>query len=317
MRDMKERCSKISLLLPIAIVVLIAGCIGPGPSGGGGGPGIVIERFEPSLTNIESDEEVELRLGVRNIGDYNEAPAVAELTVIDPTTWNLYGDIYRPLGTLLAPDPESGTAGGTKTAEWLLRAPRLSRGQTMTYYPAARVYYYYETKAIKPIWFVTSDELKTLIDTGQPLSTEPTTVTSGPLSVQILAGEYVKTPDWRDTKFQIQIKIDNVGGGHVFPSTYPVAVDVKWPDGVTPVGDCPREFDFGGVIYENLPPGLIPPAGRYVKLWKDKSLDISCEFVIINPPTNKALRNFEVKLGYIYYVEQGTQITVKGVEEFI
>jgi len=315
------RNAKFFLLLFIAAIALTSGCTGLNQSTSGTGQGLFAEIFRPTLgqtTPIESDEPVTLHLEVVNKGDYNNAPAVAELTGIDTTEWNLYGDVYRDLGLLLAPDPESQTEGGRGRADWDVITPTLPRNQYMTYEPLARVYYYYETRVTKPVWFVTSEELRRIIDGAGSLDSEPTTIWNGPLRVTVDTGRFVKARDWRESKFQLQIRIDNTGGGQIFGKDYPVALEVTWPDGVIPVDDCPRQIQFGTGIYDNLPPFLnVPAFGRFVRVWNGQYTDITCEFQVTNPPTNKVEKNFEVKLGYIYYMDAATSITVKGFEEFV
>jgi hypothetical protein len=303
------------LLLSVAVLVAFSGCVSIGTTSSTGN-GVVINVFEPRLSQIESGEDVSLHIEVQNKGEYNNAPAVAELTGINLQEWGVF-DPYKDMGRLLAPDPESGTEGGLSTADWELRAPRLFERQSLTYEPIARVYYYYETRAIKPVLFVTAEELKRLVDAGEALQSDPTKVTSGPISIDITTGKFVKARDWQSSKFTLQVHLSNVGGGFVFGRDYPVYVEIKWPDGVMPVGDCPREIGYGLSWYENIPPGLMQPAfGRVVRLWKNKETDIFCEFQVTQPPTNRVKKNFEVKIGYIYYTDKRTTITVKGTEEF-
>ena len=310
---------KFFLLLFIAAIAVTSGCINGTTTGGT--QGVIADVFRPTLgqtTPIESDEPVTFHLEVVNRGDYNNAPAVAELTGIDTNEWNLYGDVYRDLGLLLAPDPESQTQGGRGRADWDAITPTLPRNQYMSYEPLARVYYYYETRVKKPVWFVTSEELRRIVDGAGTLDSEPTTIWNAPLRVTVSTGNFVKARDWRESKFQLMIRIDNQGGGQIFGKDYPVALEVIWPDGVIPVGDCPRQIQFGTGIYDNLPPFLNTPAfGRFVRVWNGQYTDITCEFQVTQPPTNKVKKNFDVKLGYIYYVDAATHITVKGFEEFV
>ncbi len=313
---------KFFLLLLIAAVTVTSGCTTPfGGGSKGGGPGVVVDIFQPTLgqtTPIESDEPVSFHLEVINRGDYNNAPAVAELTGIDTTEWKLFGDVYRDLGLLLAPDPESQTQGGRGTADWDVITPTLSRNQKITYEPIARVYYYYETDVKKPVWFDNSEELRRIVQGAGTLDTEPATSWNAPLAVTVNTGNFVKAGDWTNSKFQLQIRIENTGNGQVFGRDYPVAVEIEWPDGVVPIGDCPRQIQFGTGFYDNLPPYLTTPSlGRFVRLWNGKYTDISCEFQVTQPPTNKVKKNFRVKLAYIYYVDAVTHITVKGYEETV
>jgi hypothetical protein len=306
------------LLLSVLAIIISSGCTTGTTGGTGGGPGIVVEKFMPSLDTIESGEPVSLQLEVRNKGDYNNALAVVELMDIDPTEWVVGGGTIRDLGTLLAPDPESQTEGGLATTAWELTSPLLKRGQRLTYPVRARVYYTYETSATKPVWFVTSEELRRIVQLGDALPSEATIYTGGPLTVTINAGQFVKAREWRESKFQLQIRIQNSGNGQIRGRNYPVAMEVTWPTWVTPVkGACPEQIQWGTVLYNDIPPGLPQPTGTYIMIWDGRSTDVTCEFMIVNPPASRTKGDFEVKLNYIYSVDATTQITVKGMEEFI
>jgi hypothetical protein len=314
----KNSLGLISLLLCVVLVTAASGCIGN--LGGGGttasGSGVVINTFEPRLANVESGESTSLHLEVQNTGDFNNAPTVAELTGINLQEWSV-SDQYKDLGQLLAPDPDSETEGGMAAADWEMTAPQLFERQSQTYEPITRVYYYYETRAIKPVLFVTAEELRRIVDSGEAFQTEATTMTSGPITADITAGKFVKSRDWQSSKFTLQVHLGNAGGGFIFGKDYPVYVEIEWPDGITPVGDCPREIGYGFSWYENLPPGLRQPSfGRVVRLWKNEETDVFCEFQVSQPPTNRVTKNFEVKLGYIYYTDKHTTLTVKGTEQF-
>jgi hypothetical protein len=247
---MKSKITSVLALLTIASVLAISGCTLL-PSGGttGGGPGIAIERFEPSLSTVRSNEQVSLRLEVRNNGDYTNAPAAAELMGIDPAKWNLYGNTMQYLGTLLAPDAASNTPGGRGTASWTLVSPPLVRGQSLTYRPIARVYYQYETRAIKPVTFVTANELKDIQRGGGSLTSEPTTYTNGPLSVQVTTGNFVQAPEIGagEYKFQVQFNIENIGQGKIYGVNNPIAVQIEYPQFVVPLGECPRSDRVGSL----------------------------------------------------------------------
>ncbi len=316
---MKQALDGIKFLLLLSTVFLVifsSGCVTTGKERTGG-PGIVIEKFEPSLSMIESGEPVSLRLEVRNVGGYNNAPVVAEIMDIDPTEWQVSGGTIRSLGTLLMPDPESNTQGQKASATWDLIAPYLKRGQELPYQARARVYYYYETIATKPVWFVTTDELRRIVRMGEALPSEPTIYTNGPLSVTIDAGQFVKAREWRESKFQLQIRIDNNGNGQVLGRNYPVGIEVKWPSWVTPVGGmCPAQTVTP--LFQDVPPGLPQPTtSRYILLWNGRYADITCEFMITQPPSSRTKGNFEVKLAYDYFIDATTQITVKGTEEYM
>jgi hypothetical protein len=308
------------ILCAVALVIPISGCISPTPSGTGG-LGLVIENFKTTLDTVDSSEPVGLNLEVRNRGDYNGmigagVPAVAEIMSIDPTEWAVTPSTIVDMGTMLAPDLESQTQGGLGKANWELIAPILQRGQRKTYEIRARVYYPYETKAIKPVWFVTAEELRRIVQVGDALPSDAGTQTSGPLTVTVTAGQFVKANEFKDSKFQLQIRVDNSGSGQIRGRNYPVAVAVKWPMWVMPVGGfCPLQTQIVTPFYNDVPAILPPLPGTYIYLWNGKTTDLTCEFQIIQPPASRTQGNFEVSLGYIYSVDATTQITVKGTEE--
>jgi hypothetical protein len=315
---------KFLLLLCVIAIVPISGCTAGTGNTTGGGPGLVIETFKSSLTSIESGERVGLQLEVRNVGEYNGiaglgVPTIAEIMAIDPTEWMVNPATVVDVGTLLMPDAESQTQGALGKANWDLQAPLLSRGTTKTYEVRARVYYPYETKAIKPIWFVTAEELRRIVQNGEALAGEAQTQSAGPLTVTVNAGNFVKAREFRDSKFQLQIKIDNTGGGQVRGRDYPVAVTIQYPTWVIPVGgSCPPQSQWTTppIYSTDVPMALPTPIGNtYVKLWNGRSTDITCEFAIVQPPSSRTSGNFDVTLGYIYSVDASTQVTVKGTEE--
>ncbi|MEM7825195.1 MAG: hypothetical protein QXO27_04455 [Candidatus Aenigmatarchaeota archaeon] len=323
---MAKEFIKTKFLLTLCILVatvLISGCtIGPSDRGGAGGPGLMIEKFQTSLNQIDSGERVALRLEVRNRGDYNGplgmgVPAVAEIMEIDPYEWQIVPSTIVDLGTLLAPDREMGTEGGLATADWQLLAPYLQKGQTKSYSIRARVYYPYQTKAIKPVTFVTAEELRRIVQLGDSLPAEATTQTSGPISVDIIAGKFVKANEYQNSKFQLQIKITNSGGGQIRGENYPVALEVKWPQWVQPVaGYCPAQQYWITPIFNDVPTIVTPIIGTYVYLWDGKQGEITCDFQITQPPASRTVGNFEVTVGYLYSVDATTQITVRGIQEY-
>lgn len=320
MADILKNAKSLLLLCVIAVVVTTSGCT-TGTSGGTtGGPGLVVETFKTTLNNIDSGERVGLQLEVRNMGGYNGqmgngVPAVAELMSIDPTEWGVTPSTVIDLGPLLIPDPDSQTPGGLGKANWQLIAPPLRRGTTKTYELRARVFYPYETNVRKSVWFVTAEELRRIVQNGEALASEAQTQSSGPIAVTVNTGTFVKAQEIRDSKFQLQIKLDNTGGGQVRGEDYPVAISIEWPQWVQPVGYCPMQSQQIAPLYRDVPLGFPQPVGTFVTLWNGRSTDVTCEFQIATPPSSRTSGEFKVHLGYIYSIDGITQITVRGMEE--
>jgi hypothetical protein len=321
MADLIKNARFLLLLCVIAIVVTTSGCTTGTTGTTTGGPGLVIETFQPSLANIDSGENVGLQLEVRNMGGYNGqlgngVPAIAEVMSIDPTEWMISPSTVVDLGALLIPDPDSQTPGGLGKANWQLIAPPLKRGNTKPYEIRARVYYPYEDNVRKSVWFVTAEELRRIVQSGDALASEAQTQSAGPLTVTVNTGTFVKAQEFKDSHFQLQIKIDNTGGGQVRGKDYPVAISVEWPQWVMPVGGyCPAQTQWIIPLYNDVPAGLPQPAGTFVTLWNGRSTDVTCEFSILEPPSSRTSGEFKIHLGYIYSIDEVTQITVKGTEE--
>jgi hypothetical protein len=314
--------AKFLLLLCVIAIVPISGCTTGTTSGTTGGPGLVVETFKTTLDSVESRESVGLHLEARNMGGYNGladtgVPAIAQIMAIDPTEWSVTPSTVIDLGTLLMPDPNSQTPGQLGKANWELLAPPLNRGTTKTYNVMARVFYPYETTTIKSVWFVTAEEMRRIVQNGEALQSDPQTQSAGPLTVTVNAGNFVRANEFKDSKFQLQIKIDNTGGGQIRGKDYPVALTVKWPTWVMPVGNyCPQQAQWTTPMYTDVPLVLQQPSGTaFVNMWNGRSTDITCEFAIVQPPASRTSGNFEVKLGYIYSVDASTTLIVKGMEQ--
>jgi len=310
---------KWALILPL-VVVLVSGCTLPGGGTGVSGKGIVIKSFEPSLKDVESDENLLLHLEVQNQGDV-KGRAAAKLIGISPTEWGVF-QTDQLLDDLVPADPERGTEGAVATADWRLTSPNLKKGESVTYEPMVRVYYSYETRAKKPVWFVTSDELRRIVQNGQSLQSETTQVTGGPLSVNIKTGEFIRTKEenYMQSYFPIQIDITNTGGGLIAGENYPIGIEVELPDGVMFKSECPprSQTEWTGSFYDmSLPAGLTRPISpKTILMWNGKDAKITCELKVITPPSVKDKRDISVTLKYIYYTDAETQVHVTGTEEW-
>lgn len=319
-----KRGESLLLLCVLALVVSVSGCIDGGGDGNimATGPGIIIEEFKTPLQQIESGEAINLHLEIRNVGGYNGmyetgAPAVAEIMQIDPMEWSVLPATIIDMGTVIAPDPDSQTQGGLKTADWQLIAPPLDSGQAQNFGITARVFYEYETKARKGVQFVTTEEMRRMVQSGETFVSDAVTQTGGPLSVSIETGQVVKATDWSNHRFQLQITIRNTGGGQIRGTNYPVAIRLEYPQWVTPVeGYCPSQTMWTTPVFNDVPVGLVPPAGTYINLWDGQSTDVTCQFEIVQPPSQKTKGNFEVILNYIYSIDASTQLTVKGIPQY-
>ncbi len=306
------------LILPVA-VVLVSGCINLGGDTGVTGNGIVITKFEPSLKSVESADDLILHLEVQNQGDVI-GRAAAKLIGIYPQDWGVF-QTDQLLDELRPADRERGTEGQIATADWRLTTPDLKRGERRTYDPMVRVFYSYETKVTKPITFVTSDELRRIVQNGESLYADPTITSAGPLSVEVRTGEFVRTKDnWQQSYFPVQIDIENTGGGLIAGENYPIGIEIEPPAGTMFKGDCPprSQTEWGGTFYDmHLPVGLTRPVSpKTIVMWNGRDTKVTCELKVITPPDYRQERELTVTLKYIYYTDQSTQIDVTGTEEW-
>lgn len=307
-------------LLSVLAIVGIAGCTTPT---GGAGPGVVILAWEPELTEVFSNEDVDFLLRIQNQGESRARNVEAEITNIDLNEWGGFFQQNVQLGDMIAADPVTNTPGEVATHQFTdLQAPSLVRGADFTYQPAVRVAYDYTTNARKPITIVDNDELIRIKQQGQSLPSETTQYTAGPLAVQITVGDFVRTSggfgDFGQTFdiFPVHITITNSqfgSGGTVIPKGFggfggfggerdhPVEIEIIPPPGTNFVhsgfgSDCSTFFN-------------------EVDLFKGERAEITCELEVTSPPTIRTESLIQVNLEYRYFVESLSSITVQGTEE--
>ncbi len=300
------------LALFLGAVIITSGCVGQ-QQGGGTGPGLVIQAFEPDLAAVESLDNVRLRFRIENSGGEEARFVLARLIGINPVEWNIPTGTDIQLGNFLPANPSFGTAGTEKTDFYELIAPVLPEGQRITYNPILRVYYNYRTTVTQPITLVTEEELRRLSQEGESLPTGITTVSGGPLLVTVKTGNLIKatTASGIPKLFPVTIRIENTGPGSLARNPFSpavlnddsVLVSIRLPPGLvfSPNSDC-QAFDqsFG--------------FGNERQLFRGRDLEITCEILITNPPVVAESRVIIVSLDYDYFVDSTTQITVKGTE---
>ena len=306
-------------LFALAFILFVSGCT---TTTGGTGPGVVITAWEPELASIFSNDEIDFLLKVENQGQSRARNVVAEITNIDTTEWGSFFQQQLQLGDLLPADPVTGTPGETKSDQFEnLRAPILSKGTSFTYQPTVRVSYDYTTTAQKPITIVDSQELIRIKQRGGTLPSSTSTQTSGPLNVQIIMGNFVKTSgtfgSFGQTYdiFPVQIRITNTlfsSGGSVIPKSFggfgsfgadhPVLVRVTPPSGTS--------FIFSGFGDEDCSRSQLT-----IDLFRGQEAEITCELEVTNPPSFLSESQMQVELDYRYFIDAVTQVTVQGTRE--
>ncbi len=304
----RYKLGEILVVTLIMLIVLSSGCVFPG---GGGetvkfGPGVRIITWEPDLKGQPylSGDRVKLLLKVQNMGEYDAKDVRAELYGISLTEW---GAVWseEDLGDLKAANEQYNTPGETRTKQWILEAPVLPKGTEVLYEPKVRVSYDYTTVATKPVTIVDADELRRLIHQGKTIPGEPTRYTSGPLSVEIITGDFIKT-EGRDPYLPIHIIIRNIGEGTIsnegyygwgdVEMDYPIEVTVKVPHTMHIVGG---EECTGG--------------SEVIEMWQGREAEVTCE-VTVEPVEISQKEIIEVDVKYRYQVDATTQVKVIGEE---
>ncbi|MBI4181820.1 MAG: hypothetical protein HY520_02530 [Candidatus Aenigmarchaeota archaeon] len=319
MRPSSRSSRPLLLFVPVLALVVISGCTS---SSGGAGPGVVILGWEPELSDVFSDDQIDFLLKVQNTGESRARNVVAEITNIDPAEWGTFGFTQKQLGELIPFDPVTNTPGETETVTFSnFRAPKLNKGQDFIYEPIARISYDYATSAQKPVTIVDATELIRIKQAGQALPSEAATYTSGPLSVEIIMGDFVKSQGqfgFGQTYdiFPVHIRIRNtlIGSGRVVPKTfgfsgssffgdlnYPVDVIVRPPAGTNFVfsgfGDDCSQFTF------------------QADLFRGEEAEITCELEVTSAPTIRTESLLTVELDYRYTIDASTQLRVQGTQE--
>lgn len=293
------------LLVPILGTVLISGCTNTtGPTFGNG---VAILNWEPSLSSVESGDNLQLRLRIQNQGELTARSVSAAITGIDTNDWGISGSPTQAVN-LAPPDRVQSTQGETREFLFDAEAPGIPKGTTQPFTPQVRVFYVYRTTASKLVTVVNDQELQRLQDQGKTLSSKDTVTSAGPLKVTINAGKFLKIKEQGygfSRTFPITIDIQNVGGGVVSTqSTMSTNPDYK-------------------VVFSLTQPSRLgitcTPSGTFaanaITLWKGQSASVTCNVQILSSPLSSEDDNIIVTLDYSYYIDASTTVTVTGVSE--
>jgi len=247
--------------------------------------------------------------GIRNAGSVDARNVRFELSNTETTYGNRGTEIScEPdcLGVIerfLAPDPQAGTTGESKTCVWKCFAPEdLPRNAKITFNPILRVYYAYESTIVKSATIVSEDELRSIQAQGKPLPNEITSLTGGPIKLSIQMRSPVKYVE-RTGKvtFPVSISIENVGGG---VACYPNCNDPKNWDKVF------LEIDpESGMNLKDCDTGMF----NEVDLWEGRSRTVVCDGEMLIPQRiNLLQKTLKIKARYEYFIDASTSLTVTG-----
>lgn len=257
--------SSLSLMIALAIVLSIAGCVGGGKSIYSMNDGAVIKDFSFDTNKIYDDEYATLTLTIENVGA-KKIPGNTEVYIYGtPITeddskkgkeWYVsnnggfdvndngeYMNLSLSSDEFLPPDPEMNIPGTSKMFYVELEAPNVPDGMSNNYNFYTRLCFPYNTTSITKIVVTSSNELRY---EGPKKSKAATINSAGPIHISIEG-----TPNVRPSRNSIPLvfKITNVGGGFATTQDYSCRVDpeVKERDKVKVVvtvdGDVVEDCD--------------------------------------------------------------------------
>ena len=203
------------------------------------GDGVVIEDYNVDFSDVYSGECVDLGIFIRNIGSVDSDTVFVELLGIEQdwydgkswgqgckaenggywTGWEKTSNepdcMWNPGANnfgLLAPDPDRGTPGESRSCTWSYMAPEIPQQSDVTYPVTLRVFYQYRTDVVKVITLMTKEEMSELVKQSRSLPIDTQSSTHSPVTVDIVTATPLRI--YKDkVEFPVEININNVGGG--------------------------------------------------------------------------------------------------------
>ncbi|UCC91650.1 MAG: hypothetical protein JSV39_00020 [Candidatus Aenigmatarchaeota archaeon] len=306
------------LQISILILIMVSGCTLQG--GEVANYGIVVEEFVAEPSEVQSDEPFVVKAMIRNTGKVKAENIFVELfntglgeyseIRCDPSFLEI-GGCQNPFD-LSGEDRERGLHGESKICKWECIAPFLKKGSLVTYNPSIRIYYSYITNAIKPVFIGSQDEVIKLQSEGETLSSQPSSVTEGPVSLDVI----VKGPRrfWEESQtieFPIEIDVRNIGGGVACLSG-----EGGYAEG------CDNTGNWNKVVLRSNAAGItfkecdLDVEEAVIDLWENRG-QIVCEAELQVPPHARNIqKNIEITAVYEYFIDKSVSVVVKGTEEY-
>jgi hypothetical protein len=335
----KKQTGLILLTLSVILTLTTSGCTLPG--GTTAGQGVIIENFEVDFPRVFAGEKFKLQMRMRNEGSIDAYNVYPKLYNIGTSFQNDMLEIscQHTCGqgvNLLAPDPDRGTIGESRTCIWDCVAPTgIPKGLSVTFNPSVRLYYWYGTHTIKSITVASQDELRSLQSQGKSPPSETVSTTGGPVQMDIVVQGPIRY--WEGEQritFPININIQNTGGGTTCITS---DVQVPLPFGfttpsfsyVTMTAGCenPDNWnkirlyfdDLGGSVNLYCTPGQ--DQQDIFELWKGQSTTITCEVDMVvpaGPSPGFIQKNLKFYIDYAYFLDRtvGIEVVGRDIQQF-
>ncbi len=290
-------------LIPI-LLVLIAGCVGPGKTQAVGkftnlaGMGVVIKEFSVKPNKIYEGQTALLFLTLKNSGTITINNGKIIIYGVDPSDFRIVpnGPVVFHLD---AADESLGTPGGEVTEYWKLTfVGDLPPGQVFSYNLMARVCYPYETKAYGKVLLMNENEYLRRM-ANQEIREKPITIENSNAPVQVSV-ENTQPVVVSNGKLVLKLHITNTGSGYVGPcdgkskisNFNNISLSVSIPSaGIS----CEKNFDI------------------YLSQGKSEDITVSCSLPSdLSSPVLTA--DLLITLRYHYYQDVKTTLQVEGKE---
>ena len=276
----------------ILAAVTVSGCTGGG-GGSGGTEGVVIEYFEPDISEIYSSEELMFTAGVKNIGEENADNVELRLFGLG-NDWTWVSEKMQEIsGSLEKSDASEGIEGGTGEAQWVVVSPSGLKVDN-TYTANVRLSYDYKTTARANVKVYDTEYLKSISEEASDImrssGIDTFTVTDAPITIELTGLSKPLIYRGSGQKSSVTVLISNIGDGKPYldnENDLSVYVDKITVDGEVITTVSNQDY-------------RLPRSGR-------KSIPVEFELPEIESYTTIPI---EVDLTYRYFVDSSTNIVV-------
>lgn len=278
---------KLTLILPILLVILVSGCTGQPTVTGNG---VVIDSFITDFPQVFSGEPTRFYVKIKNTGSSDAEDITVIMVGLDE--WG-GGTQECDIERLIAPNPTYGTLGGEKICTFTYNAPPVS--QSIPYQATTRLTYFYRSTVVKTVVIASQGELRRIQDLGTALPSETKEQSSSPIQLDVQVQGPIRYWEGQgQVEFPVTININNVGGGVVCSpdcddsnNWYRVAID---PDAGTIKTDCDYTF---------------------ITLYKGQSNTITCTATVgVGDIIGPAQKTIQVESEYDYMIDESITVTV-------
>lgn len=311
------------LMVVLSLVVIASGCAhtAGGTSGSASSDSVSVTNFTAFPQEVMSNQQVRLRLSLKNDGDTDAESVTARLFNVpfesesgsNNNVWKLDGSRSISFNTLQAADEEADLPARENSQYWTLTAPDLDSGVTIPYQFMSRIYYEYSTQGTSSITLMDQQRFREQGGASRPSLDND----DGPIQMEIrTTSPIVFYPSEESRTSEMCIIVTNEGTGT------PFLHEPAYSDGSYDVSDSIsnqvklRVPDQGGIQFS---PADNPDANTaVVELFGNRG--IKC-FTITADNWEQGLGPQEevpivLEAIYGYYRETSTSVTVQGSDRF-